>query len=132
MSLGEPTECRFVDRFGVSTLAHLRQLLRVAQQQQVSRGNRDGNGVRQRELTCLVDHEQVQTAGGNTIGIREVPCSAADDAADAFRFGDESGVFLGRDVLPFRGLAAAALLCDQCGVHAGLQNAAKHVLDHRM
>ena len=110
----------------------LLQLLRIAQQQQVSRGNRDGNGVRQRELTCLVDHEQVQTAGGNTIGVREVPRSAADDAADALGLGDESRIFFGCDVLPFCGLAAAALLRDQCRVHAGLQNAAEHVLDHRM
>ena len=132
VSLGEPTECRFVDRFGVSTLAHLRQLLRVAQQQQVSRGNRDGNGVRQRELACFVHDEQVQAARWNTIGVREVPRSAADDTADAFGLGDESRIFFGCDVLPFCGLAPAALLRDQCSVHAGLQNAAEHVLDHRM
>ena len=60
---GNPAQGRLVHGFGVRALADLRQLLRVAEQQQPAAGLGHGQGVGQRELAGLVDHQQVQRPG---------------------------------------------------------------------
>ena len=83
VSLVQPAERRLVDGFGVGALADLRQLLRVAEQQQPLRGDRHGEGVRQGELAGLVDHEQVELAPPDPVEVGEVPRGATDEAAVA-------------------------------------------------
>ena len=65
----------------MGALADLRQLLRVAEQHQVARraGHRDRVG--QTELTGLLDHQQIEAAGGHAPVVGEIPRRATDDAA---------------------------------------------------
>ena len=68
MAVHDPAERRRVDRLGVGALAHLRQLLRVAEQQQVA-ARRPTTAIveRERELAGLVDDEQVELSRGHAV-----------------------------------------------------------------
>ena len=57
----QPAQRGPVDRLGMGALADLRQLLRVAEQQQVGGRRGDRDRVGQTELAGLVDHQQVQS-----------------------------------------------------------------------
>ena len=61
----QPAERGRVDRVGVGALRHLRQLLRVAEQQQPVAGHRAGEGLGERELAGLVDDEEVELAAAD-------------------------------------------------------------------
>ena len=45
---------------GVLALGHLRQLLRVAEENEVPGGEPGGDHARQRQLTCFVDEQEVE------------------------------------------------------------------------
>jgi len=79
-------------------LTDLRQLLRIAEQQQVSRCRSDRDGVCQAELPGLLDDQHVEAAPVDTVGIGEVPGGAADHAAVAV--GDERCELSGPELAP--------------------------------
>ena len=61
MASADPAERRPVDRFGVQTLAHLGQLLGIAEQQQVARCDGGCRRGCQRELPGLIDDDYLVT-----------------------------------------------------------------------
>ena len=132
VAVGDPAERRRVDRLGVVALAHLRQLLRVAEQQQVACGDarRDRGG--ERELAGLVDHEQVERPAGHAVGVREVPRGAADDEAGCRVLGRVLGDAVFRDDrVPVVARLAGVLrrLGDEVGIEPGADDRVEHVLD---
>jgi hypothetical protein len=133
VSVGHPAERRGVDGFGMQGLAHLRQLLRVAEQQQVAGRHGDGDRRRERELPGLVDDEQVELAACDAGGIAEVPGGAADDVAVARVVVCEltQVVFAGqgseREALDVGGVFDG--LADAVSAEAGADDRVEHVLD---
>ena len=93
----DPAERRRVDRLGVRPLAHLRQLLRVAEQQQARGRERDGDRRGERELAGLVDHEQVEALARDARVVREVPRRASDHVPGVGVLGGERGHAVLRD-----------------------------------
>ncbi len=127
LTFDQPAECGPVDGLGVGALADLRQLLRVAQQQQVGGRRCDGNGVGQAELAGFVDHQQVEAARRNTVRVGEVPGRTPDDAAGCAD--DESGVLALADLLPADlRVAVGSLLGDALRIDTGVDRAAQQVL----
>jgi len=75
-----------------------RELLGVTEQQKTLGGGGDSNGVGERELTSLINDQQVKGSAGNTIRVGEVPRGAADDTAAGLV--EEVGVLLVGDGSP--------------------------------
>ncbi len=129
-SVHHPAERGRVHRLGVGALAHLRQLLRIAQEEQARCGERHGDRGGERELPGLVDHQQVEAATGNPALVAEVPCRSADDEP-AGLLGDVRGhAVLGDDGEGCRGRGILRRLRHLRGRDAGVDDAVEHVLDH--
>ena len=67
------TERRTIDRRRVDALAHLRKLLRVAQQQNAFRARGNTDRVCERELPRLIDDEQIELVRLHPLAIGHVP-----------------------------------------------------------
>ena len=126
----QPAQRGPVDRLGMSALADLGQLLRVAEQQQVGgrRGHRDRVG--QAELAGLVDHQQVQSSRCNPAWVGEVPGRPADHAS--WCAADEFGVLVLADLLPPGVAAVGLLLGDPQRIDAGFDRTVEQVFHHRV
>ena len=59
VAVDDPFQRRHIYGLGVRSLAHLRQLLWIPEQEQSLRGGRYGERVGERKLPGLVDHDQV-------------------------------------------------------------------------
>ena len=128
----QPAQGGRVDRVGVGALRDLRELLRVAEQQQPVAGHRAGEGLRERELARLVDDHEVELPAPDPLGVGEVPRRAADDVAAAGPHvaGGESRQVVGPlEHGPGGALGVARRLADPGGRHPGRDHGAQHVLD---
>ena len=125
----QPAQRGFVHRLGVGALADLGQLLRVAEQQQVTRGAAHRDGVGQAELPGLLDDQQIEACRRYPACVREIPCGTADHAARVV--GDEPGVAPCRRSGPATARAVSAVLLGHPrGVHAGVDHVGEQVLHH--
>ncbi len=127
---GEPPQGRLVHRLRVRPLSDLRKLLRVTEQEEAFGGAGDGQGIGQRELAGLVNHQQIQGPGRNGLA-GHGPGRAAHQAAAG---GPQQGrnVVVGRAV-PQHGVRGGQLLGHPPRIHSrGFDRGAQHVLHHRV
>ena len=134
VAVDQPAERRPVHRLRVPALGHLRQLLRVAEEQQVPGRRRHRDRVREGELPGLVDDEQVEPAVGDPVAAGEVPLGAADDEAARLPGVERDRVLALRQRLPdgVVGVLVLRLLADALRGQPGVVDGAQHVLDHRV
>ena len=63
MAVVEPSECGAIDWLGMDSLAHLGELLRVAEEEEPLSTGGDGQGIGESKLPRFVDDEQVELPG---------------------------------------------------------------------
>ena len=77
----QPAQRRNIHRVRMHARRHLRQLLRIAQQQYRTRRTSRRHRVRQRELARLIDHQHIQRPGGHATLTHVIPHRAAKQQA---------------------------------------------------
>ena len=75
----QPAQRRNIHRVRVHTRRHLRQLLRVPQQQHRTRRTSRRHRIRQRELARLINHQNVQRPGRHATLTHVIPHRAAKE-----------------------------------------------------
>ena len=73
----QPTQRRNIHRVRMNTRRHLRQLLRIAQQQHRTRRTSCRHRICQRELASLINHQHIQRPGRHTTLTHVIPRRAA-------------------------------------------------------
>ena len=129
-AVDQPAQRRLLDRLVVRALAHLGQLLRITQQQQIAGGRRDGDGVGQAELAGLLDDQQIKASRRHPDWVGENPCGAADHATAVL--GEEVGVLLVLERLPRRDSPLLDLLADPLRIGSCRNDFVQQVLHHAM
>ena len=78
-TIRQPPQRRNIHRVRMHTRRHLRQLLRIAQQQHRTRRTSRRHRIRQRELARLVNHQHIQRPGGHAALTHVIPHRAAKE-----------------------------------------------------
>ena len=80
-AIRQPAQRRNIHRVRMHTRRHLRQLLRITQQQHRTRRTSRRHRIRQRELARLINHQHVQRPGGHATLAHVIPHRTAKQQA---------------------------------------------------